>query len=69
MLLSMGVFTCNIMKLNHDKYWFLGLYLAHIITVKEIMNKVCISTRLFYYYLDCFFFLSVHSVIYLVSYA
>lgn len=69
MLLSMGVFTCNNMKLNHEKYWFSGLYLAHIITLKKIMKKIRIPTSLFYYYLDCCFFLSTHSVVYLVSYA
>lgn len=64
---SMDFFTCNIMKLNHEKCLFAGLYLAHIISLK-VQKKINVSASLLYDYVDCFFFLSIYSVIYLVSY-
>lgn len=63
MQLSMDAFTCNNMKLNHEKCLFAGLYLAHTMPLKESTEKIHVSTSRLYDYLDCFLFLSIYSVI------
>lgn len=66
MQFSIDVFTCNSMRLNHEKCLFAGLYLAHIIPLKESTEKIHVSASLLYDYLDYFLFLSVYPVIYLI---